>query len=281
MASARLTEVLELARAKGGLSLGEALEAMGPTGIAFTILFLSIPALTPIPGPFGMVFGTALALVSLQIIAGSRTLWLPAIIGKRQVSPAALDLVVRHSMPMIARVEKVVRAGRLKVLTGPTVQALLGVPIFLLAVVIALPIPFGNILPVFSLVVLAVSLMERDGLVTLVGLLLALVTIVTTTVLLQVAIDMISVPKGDGLLSGSDVNWEPRLRYSSPPDPISYLNGFKLCRNAAIAIASCPPTVQIHGDVGWARQITTILPLMGLNRSHDLLQLPVPVACRV
>lgn len=217
VASARLTEVLELARAKGGLSLGEALEAMGPTGIAFTILFLSIPALTPIPGPFGMVFGTALALVSLQIIAGSRTLWLPAIIGKRQVSPAALDLVVRHSMPMIARVEKVVRAGRLKVLTGPTVQALLGVPIFLLAVVIALPIPFGNILPVFSLVVLAVSLMERDGLVTLVGLLLALVTIVTTTVLLQVAIDMISVPKGDGLLSGSDVNWEPRLRYSSPP----------------------------------------------------------------
>jgi hypothetical protein len=141
-----------------------------------------------------MVFGTALALVSLQIIAGSRRVWLPAIVGERHVSPAALDLVVRHSMPMIARVEKIVRAGRLKVLTGPTVQALLGVPIFLLAIVIALPIPFGNILPVFSLVVLAVSLMERDGLVTLIGLLLALVTIVTSTALLQVAIDMISVP---------------------------------------------------------------------------------------
>ncbi|ESX71600.1 hypothetical protein X759_21315 [Mesorhizobium sp. LSHC420B00] len=76
-ASARLNEMLELARAKGGLSIGEALEAMGQTGIGFSILFLAIPALTPIPGPFGMVFGSGLALVSLQIVAGNRRVWFP------------------------------------------------------------------------------------------------------------------------------------------------------------------------------------------------------------
>ncbi|QND16761.1 exopolysaccharide biosynthesis protein [Rhizobium leguminosarum bv. trifolii] len=184
VATARLREMLELARMKGGLSIGEALEAMGPTSIAFTILFLAIPALTPIPGPFGMVFGTALALVSLQIVAGGRKVWLPAIVRDRRVSSATLDLVVGHAVPVIARVEKVVRAGRLQAFTGPTVQALLGIPVFLLAVVIALPIPFGNILPVFSLVVLAVALMERDGLVTLIGLLLTLATIVATAALL-------------------------------------------------------------------------------------------------
>nr|WP_245425889.1 exopolysaccharide biosynthesis protein [Rhizobium sp. J15] len=184
MATARLREMLELAREKGGLSIGEALETMGRTSIAFTILFLAIPALTPIPGPFGMVFGTALALVSLQIVAGGRKVWLPAVIRNRQVSLTALDLVVRHAVPVIARVEKVVRAGRLKALTGPMVQVLLGIPVFLLAVVIALPIPFGNILPVFSLVVLAVALMERDGLVTLIGLLLTTVTIGVTAALL-------------------------------------------------------------------------------------------------
>ncbi|MER9977600.1 exopolysaccharide biosynthesis protein [Mesorhizobium sp. M0085] len=58
-------------------------------------------------------------------------------------------------MPTISRVEKVVRTGRLQILTDPTVQTPLGVPIFLLAVVIALLIPFRNILPVLSLVVLA------------------------------------------------------------------------------------------------------------------------------
>ena len=76
------------------------------------------------------------------------------------------------------------RAGRLEALTGPIVQSLFGIPIFLLAVVIALPIPFGNILPVLSLVVLAVALMERDGLITLIGLLLATATIAVTAALL-------------------------------------------------------------------------------------------------
>ncbi|ESX71599.1 hypothetical protein X759_21310 [Mesorhizobium sp. LSHC420B00] len=95
-------------------------------------------------------------------------------------------------MPMIGRVEKMVRAGRLEILTGPTVQTLLGVPIFLLAVVIALPIPFGNILPVLSLVVLAVALMERDGLVTLIGLLLASASFVATAALLVVVASALS-----------------------------------------------------------------------------------------
>ncbi|WP_233426664.1 exopolysaccharide biosynthesis protein [Rhizobium mongolense] len=187
----RLRKMLELARAKGGLSIGEALESMGRAGIAFTVLFLAIPALTPIPGPFGMVFGTTLALVSLQISAGRRTVWLPAIVRNRQVTFATLDLIVRHAVPMIARVEKVVRADRMKVLTGSTAQALLGLPIFLLAVVIALPIPFGNVLPVLSLLILSVAMMEGDGLVTLIGLLLALATIVTTAVLLSLMASMV------------------------------------------------------------------------------------------
>lgn len=191
VASAQLRKMLELARAKGGLSIGEALESMGRAGLAFTVLFLAIPALTPIPGPFGMLFGTTLALVSLQISAGRRTVWLPAIVRDRPVTFATLDLIVRRSVPMIARVEKVVRADRMEILTGPTAQALLGLPIFLLAVVIALPIPFGNVLPVLSLVILAVAMMEGDGLVTLIGLLLASATIVTTAVLLNLMASMV------------------------------------------------------------------------------------------
>ncbi|WP_074065724.1 exopolysaccharide biosynthesis protein [Rhizobium etli] len=191
VARAQLREMVELARAKGGLSIGEALECMGPAGIAFTVLFLAIPALTPIPGPFGMVFGTTLALVSLQISAGRRTVWLPAIVRNRHLSFATLDLIFRHSVPMIERVEKIVRADRMAVLTGRHAQALLGLPIFLLAVVIALPIPFGNVLPVLSLVVLAVAMMEGDGLVTLIGLLLSSATIAITAVLLNLMGSMI------------------------------------------------------------------------------------------
>ena len=179
-ASLQLSALARAAGEAGTITLGELLAAMGRTSIAFAILFLSLPALTPIPGPFGMFFGTCLAIVSLQIIAGARSIWLPDVLARRTLSAATVELVVRHTSPLIRRVESVLRRDRLRPLTGRTAETLLGIPVFLLAVAIALPIPFGNILPVAALVVIAMGLMERDGLATLFGIVLAAVALGTS-----------------------------------------------------------------------------------------------------
>ncbi|MBB5554040.1 hypothetical protein GGI59_006309 [Rhizobium lentis] len=60
---------------------------------------------------------------------------------------------------------------------------LLGIPIFLLAIAIALPIPFGNFLRAFALIVIAVAPMERDGLVALIGAGLSVLALAATTAL--------------------------------------------------------------------------------------------------
>ncbi|MBV2184475.1 MAG: exopolysaccharide biosynthesis protein [Rhizobium sp.] len=179
-ASLQLSALARAAGEAGTITLGELLAVMGRTSIAFAILFLSLPALTPIPGPFGMFFGTCLAIVSLQIIAGARSIWLPDVLARRTLSAATVELVVRHTSPLIRRVESVLRRDRLRPLTGRTAETLLGIPVFLLAVAIALPIPFGNILPVAALVVIAMGLMERDGLATLFGIVLAAVALGTS-----------------------------------------------------------------------------------------------------
>lgn len=70
VASRRLARLRAQALEAGSVTLDGLMSAMGRSSIAFAILILSLPALTPIPGPFGMVFGTCLAIVSLQIIAG-------------------------------------------------------------------------------------------------------------------------------------------------------------------------------------------------------------------
>jgi hypothetical protein len=179
-ASQRLAALAEAAAASGTISLGQLLTAMGRTSIAFAILILALPALTPIPGPFGMVFGSCLAIVSLQIIVGNQSIWLPKFLARRTLSATTVDLVVRHTAPVIQRVEALLRRGRLRPLTGRTAQSLIGIPVFLLAVAIALPIPFGNILPVAALIVIAMGLMERDGLATLAGIVLAAVALGTS-----------------------------------------------------------------------------------------------------
>jgi hypothetical protein len=57
--------------------------------------------------------------------------------------------------------------------------------VFVLAVAVALPIPFGNLIPVAAICFMALGLIERDGLVVLLGLLLTAVALVATLFLLQ------------------------------------------------------------------------------------------------
>lgn len=180
VASRRLARLRAHATEAGSVSLDELMSAMGRSSIAFAILILSLPALTPIPGPFGLVFGSCLAIVSLQIIAGFRRIWLPQFLGRRQISGSTIDLMVRYTAPMVARVETLLRKNRMRHLAGPRAQAFLGVPVLLLAIAVALPIPFGNLLPVAALVMIALGLMERDGLVAILGVAMGVVALGAT-----------------------------------------------------------------------------------------------------
>ncbi|TIX87710.1 exopolysaccharide biosynthesis protein [Rhizobium sp. P44RR-XXIV] len=192
VASARLYQLARLAQSQGGISLGEILYALGRTSMAFTILVLALPPMIPIPGPFGVVFGTALAIVAVQIAIGRQSIWLPSFLSRRRLSPAAVELMVRYSAPILARVESMVRPGRLAVFTGRTMQWLMSFPIFVLAVAIALPIPLGNFLPVLALIVISVALIARDGLLVLAALLLSAIAFVATAWLMQMALTGLS-----------------------------------------------------------------------------------------
>ncbi|MBS1167603.1 MAG: putative exopolysaccharide synthesis protein [Proteobacteria bacterium] len=88
-----------------------------------------------------------------------------------------------RALPWVKRLEAIVREGRWKSLTGRSSHVLVGVPVLLLAVVLALSIPFGNVGPVASLLVIGLSLAARDGLALMVGLVLSLATFIWTGVL--------------------------------------------------------------------------------------------------
>jgi len=80
---------------------------------------------------------------------------------------------------------RLVRPGRMQALAGDGVSYVLGLPVFVLAVAVALPIPFGNIIPVTAICFMALGLIERDGLIVLLGLLLTVVALGVTFFLLQ------------------------------------------------------------------------------------------------
>lgn len=70
-------------------------------------------------------------------------------------------------------------------LSGRYARPFLGLCILVMAVIITLPIPFGNVLPVIALAVLAVALIERDGVEVMWALALSAAAIVWTGVLVM------------------------------------------------------------------------------------------------
>jgi hypothetical protein len=59
------------------VSLSDVVDGLGHAGIGMMILMLSLPALIPIPGPVGFVFGLLVALVALKLMLGAKWIMLP------------------------------------------------------------------------------------------------------------------------------------------------------------------------------------------------------------
>jgi hypothetical protein len=168
----------------GAMPLGEILERLGPSGFGLLILLLTLPAMIPIPGPFGMVFGSCLAFVGLQVLFGARRFWLPERMRRLDVSARLIKTIAEQAARWLTPMERFLRPRRMKIITFVGFRPFYGVPILLMAMIIALPLPLGNILPVLTLIVLALALLARDGLAVLAGLVLAVVSLAWTVFLI-------------------------------------------------------------------------------------------------
>ena len=173
--------LLALARSIGdradGVPLGEIVDGLGRAGIGMTLLILSLPALIPLPGPFGMVFGCLVALVSLQMMFGAQRLFLPAFVRSWRLPAHAVRAMIDKGVPLLRRAERLLKRRRLLPLTGRLGRMALGLPLLVMGVAVALPVPTGNVPPVASLIAISLGLVARDGVAVLVGLGLAVLAI--------------------------------------------------------------------------------------------------------
>jgi hypothetical protein len=172
---ASLRQVLRGRVAK--VTLGEIVaRAEGDGGLGPVLFVLTLPVLLPLPPGVSMVLALPLLLVALQIVAGRSTLWLPKVLAERSMERGALVKALRRILPLLDRLEALVRP-RLRFLTGRIGVRAIGVACTLLAVVLILPIPFANLVPALALGLFSLGLTRKDGLLVLAGYGLVAVTV--------------------------------------------------------------------------------------------------------
>lgn len=145
------------------ISLREILDELGERGYGALIVLLCLPNFLPfsIPG-FSALTGLPIAFFCVLLVLGVKKPWLPAALMDRSVDRTSYGNVVTRFVPWLVKMEGWVKP-RLPALTstlGERFIGLVGIPV---AILLAMPIPFGNPPPAIALALLALGVLERDG----------------------------------------------------------------------------------------------------------------------
>jgi hypothetical protein len=176
------TMLLKAVRGDGErITVGPFVDALDARAFGLATLIFSLPSIVPMPPGVPTVVGVALLIVSVQMVFGRHELWLPGILSRRSFSRKALVSAFEKMTPKLEAVEKIAKP-RLTFLTGRLGTIMIGVVVLFMAIVLILPLPpGGNFPPALACAVLGMGLVERDGVIVLIGLVASVAATIAVT----------------------------------------------------------------------------------------------------
>ena len=146
----------------------EVVDHFGRRAFAALLFIFAVPNLLPLPPGSTTILGLPLVLIAPQLVIGAPNLWLPRAVGRRPLKTRDLKRAFDKLLPRLVRIERWM-APRHGWLFGHVGDRIIGLVCTLLALVLILPIPLGNVLPALSISTLSLGMTQRDGTVVMIG----------------------------------------------------------------------------------------------------------------
>lgn len=158
---------------EGPVSFGQIVRSLGPRSFGLGILIFAIPMILPMPPGIPMAAGFVIAIFGFQLLIGRLHLWLPQWLNQKTIDRNILVKSYKLMERYLGWMFRLARP-RLPQLTAQFPRRLSGFIFAILGVLMILPIPIiGNILPAFACTVLALGLTDRDGVIYVIGIVIA------------------------------------------------------------------------------------------------------------
>jgi hypothetical protein len=173
------------------VTLRELLGYIGEQGLLVFCAVLAAPFLLPVSLPF---MSTALGLPMLLIgfaVTMNRVPWLPERLLDHALPSATVQDVLMRFSRWAERVEHLIRPRMLGLTGSPAINVLNGGLLLLSVLLLMAPlplVPFANTLPGIAIMLLALGMAERDGVVLLCGYLVTLLSTAYIGVLMALVI---------------------------------------------------------------------------------------------
>ena len=152
------------------MSLQQLFRLHGRAGPGALLVVLSVPCMLPIPGA-GMFLSMGMVMVAWMIWRYYPRLVMPRKVGRWKLSATMARRALHTLAWMYDQASRVMRV-RMAWWLQPLHRIWLAPLVALLALVIFLPIPFGNVLPAAVLMLIGLGLVFEDGLAILIGVVL-------------------------------------------------------------------------------------------------------------
>ncbi len=190
-----LTEVFQsLTRLGSGdrVTFGDMVEYLGQSAHGLLMLAFALPSCLPMPPGIPTTCGIAILAISVQILTARKTLYLPGFILRKSIARSDLTRMIDKARPVLHWVERISRP-RASWAVGTVGVIVIGALGAICGLTLIAPIPFvGNLPPGYISAILAIGLIQRDGLAVILG-----------TILFVLFMGLL-VALSAGLLTGAD-----------------------------------------------------------------------------
>lgn len=172
----------------GTLTLGNLLSALGEASFGWAVVVFSLLTLFPLPPGSSIITALPLLVTTGQMMLGYPHVKLPGRLARLRLDPVKLRRTVLRLRPVTRRLERIL-TPRHEGLFARRNERLLGLLMFVITFALFLPVPFSGWFPAVSLFIVGVGLVERDGLVSTVGLVMGGISVLLTgTILVSLTI---------------------------------------------------------------------------------------------
>lgn len=147
------------------------------------LLVVLLPTFIPVPIGIGAVTGPMIALIGMQMLLTFSKPWLPKWLGRRRMHRASVARFGERFRGLLSRLEKICKPRLTHFTDRVSAHVFTGLQLLVLGFLLALPIPFTNYPYGIVLLLYAIALIERDGVLLLVAWTLGIAAIVASVML--------------------------------------------------------------------------------------------------
>lgn len=160
------------------VSLEWILQQLHERAFGLFLLVLALPCCIPFLYGVPQIVALPLMFVSAQILAGRASPWLPEKLAARTVTVESLRGLASRAKPWLRRIEAFSRPRQVRLTYAPF-DRIVGLALVLFSASILVPLPGTNTVPGFAVVLVSMGLLQRDGILVLLGMLLGTAWITT------------------------------------------------------------------------------------------------------